>query len=73
MDDVRKWLKDNGFERFADLFEDTEIDADALRELFFNTIRRVNRADYDEAQVRAWAPDEMDEKRWQRRFSIGPA
>ncbi|MDH3582126.1 MAG: AAA family ATPase, partial [Hyphomicrobiales bacterium] len=33
MDDVRKWLNDNGFERFADLFEENEIDSDALREL----------------------------------------
>ncbi len=43
-------------------------DAEALQELFFNTIRRVNSADYDEAQVRAWAPDDMDEARWRRRM-----
>ena len=43
-------------------------DAKALQELFFNTIRRVNSADYDEAQVRAWAPDDMDEARWRRRM-----
>jgi hypothetical protein len=28
--DVRTWLHDNGFERFADLFEENEIDGEAL-------------------------------------------
>ena len=33
MRDIRLWLRDNGFERFADLFEENEIDFYALTEL----------------------------------------
>jgi predicted ATPase/class 3 adenylate cyclase len=33
MIEIRSWLRDNGFERFADLFEENEIDFDALSEL----------------------------------------
>ena len=28
--DVRRWLHDNGFERFVDLFQENEIDGEAL-------------------------------------------
>ncbi len=31
--DIREWLDANGFGRFADLFEENEIDAEALPEL----------------------------------------
>ena len=31
--DIREWLDGNGFGRFADMFEENEIDADALPEL----------------------------------------
>ncbi len=31
--DIREWLNGNGFGRFADMFEENEIDVDALPEL----------------------------------------
>ena len=37
-----------------------------LKQLFFHTIRTINRRDYSEAQVRAWAPDEIEDSRWLR-------
>ncbi|HVJ81394.1 MAG TPA: GNAT family N-acetyltransferase [Planctomycetia bacterium] len=43
-------------------------DAPALLALFKDTIRRVNARDYDEAQIRAWASDEIDESVWASRF-----
>ncbi len=44
-----------------------------LWSLFHHTIRRVNIRDYSEEQVRAWAPDQIDEQRWQQRMaSINP-
>lgn len=39
-------------------------DSPHLHQLFFNTIRQVNRRDYTEAQVLAWASDEIDETYW---------
>ena len=33
MFDVRNWLLENGFERFADLFEENEIDGEVLFDL----------------------------------------
>ena len=39
-----------------------------LLELFRNTIRLINSRDYDESQVRAWAPDDLDEPRWRERI-----
>jgi putative acetyltransferase len=39
-----------------------------LRQLFFHTVRIVNRRDYTAAQVRAWAPDAIDEEHWRRRI-----
>ena len=43
-------------------------DAAALRQLFFETIRRVNRQHYTDEQVRVWAPDEYDSQRWAERI-----
>jgi putative acetyltransferase len=43
-------------------------DATALMALFRDTIRRVNSRDYDETQIRAWAPDNIDSVRWAARF-----
>ena len=43
-------------------------DEKALRRVFFDTIRTVNRRDYTEEQVRAWAPDEYDERHWRQRI-----
>lgn len=39
-------------------------DAQILRQLFFNTVRRVNTKDYTQAQVAAWAPSDYDEQVW---------
>jgi putative acetyltransferase len=36
--------------------------------LFSGTVRNVNIRDYSLQQVRAWAPDEWDETRWQDRI-----
>lgn len=43
-------------------------DALALLDLFRDTIRRVNRRDYDDAQVMAWSSDEIDPGQWAARF-----
>ena len=42
-------------------------DEERLRQLFFETIRHVNAADYTPEQLRAWAPDDMDAERWAQR------
>ena len=44
-------------------------DAAALVELFRDTVRSVNLADYSAEQVRAWAPDEIDADAWARRLA----
>lgn len=44
-----------------------------MRRLFFETIREVNRKDYTEEQVRAWAPENYDTRRWSARIrSLNP-
>ncbi len=46
---------------------------ETLRRLFFETIREVNRKDYTEEQVRAWAPENYDTRRWSARIrSLNP-
>lgn len=40
-------------------------DACALRALFFGTVRSVNRKDYSERQIEAWASDEITFDSWQ--------
>lgn len=50
-----------------------ESDAWALWAIFYHTIRNVNIRDYSQAQVKAWAPDNLDPKVWQRKMdSITP-
>ena len=44
-------------------------DEQALRDLFYNTIRTVNLQDYSEQQVKAWAPDEYDQAVWSEKIS----
>ena len=44
-------------------------DAPALRALKYATIRQVNRKDYTEQQLQAWAPDEYNEAEWLARIS----
>lgn len=44
-------------------------DEQALRDIFFNTVRNVNIKDYSELQVKAWAPDDYDQSEWHKRIS----
>jgi len=46
-----------------------ETDARAITRLFYETVRSVNRADYSEEQVEAWAPVVPDARRWHERMS----
>lgn len=39
-------------------------DLPEIYRLFYDTVHQVNRADYTQAQVDAWAPREMDRSRW---------
>ena len=41
-----------------------EEDAPTLWALFFNTVRNVNRRDYTEQQVKAWAQEGFDSQLW---------
>ena len=43
-------------------------DLAGLVALFRDTVRRINRRDYSDQQVVAWAPDHIDLKQWVRRF-----
>ena len=44
-------------------------DAPEIARLFYETIRSVNRADYSEEQVRAWAPGVPDPEEWHARMA----
>jgi putative acetyltransferase len=44
-------------------------DACAIARLFYETVRSVNRADYSEEQVEAWAPVVPDKQAWHARMS----
>ncbi len=41
-----------------------ESDAETLWSLFYHTVRTVNRRDYTQAQVEAWAPEAMSMDVW---------
>jgi putative acetyltransferase len=43
-------------------------DLAGLIALFRDTVRRINRRDYSDQQVMAWAPDEIDARQWTHRF-----
>ncbi|HHP0480863.1 GNAT family N-acetyltransferase [Vibrio campbellii] len=50
-----------------------EEDAPTLWALFFNTVRNVNRRDYTEQQVKAWAQEGFDSQLWLKKMiSIQP-
>ncbi|WP_186176299.1 GNAT family N-acetyltransferase [Vibrio jasicida] len=50
-----------------------EEDAPKLWALFFNTVRNVNRRDYTEQQVKAWAQEGFDSQLWLKKMvSIQP-
>ena len=44
-------------------------DAPAIVRLFFDTVRKVNREDYSEEQVEAWAPGVPDPEEWHTRMN----
>ncbi len=44
-------------------------DAPEIVRLFFETVRSVNRADYSEEQVEAWAPGVPDPEEWHSRMA----
>jgi predicted N-acetyltransferase YhbS len=44
-------------------------DVSAIVELFRDTVRRVNSRDYSPEQVRAWAPDQINEQSWADKLS----
>lgn len=46
----------------------TPNDLAGLIALFRDTVRRVNGRDYSQQQVMAWAPDEIDARKWRHRF-----
>lgn len=46
-----------------------EHDASVLWDLFYHTIRFVNRRDYSQEQVEAWAPDNLDPQIWRNKMS----
>ena len=46
-----------------------EQDAQATWSLFFNTVRNINKQDYTQAQLQAWAPKSMDLFIWNKRMS----
>ncbi|MUJ23721.1 GNAT family N-acetyltransferase [Aliivibrio fischeri] len=50
-----------------------EENASALWDLFFNTVRKVNRKDYSNEQVTAWAPESFDTDVWKSKMqSLNP-
>ncbi len=44
-------------------------DAPEITRLFYETVRSVNRVDYSEEQVRAWAPSVPDPREWHSRMA----
>jgi putative acetyltransferase len=44
-------------------------DAPEIVQLFFETVRSVNRGDYSEEQLRAWAPSVPDPDKWHSRMA----
>ncbi|WGV97927.1 GNAT family N-acetyltransferase [Vibrio sp. YMD68] len=50
-----------------------DSDASALFEIVFNTVRVINRRDYSQAQVEAWAPYSQEPANWKQRMkSLAP-
>ncbi len=46
-----------------------EADAPAIARLFYETVRSVNRTDYSEEQVQAWAPAVPNAEEWHARMA----
>ncbi|MFY9224800.1 MAG: GNAT family N-acetyltransferase [Blastocatellia bacterium] len=43
-------------------------DTKEIMQLFYDTIHNINIKDYSLEQVRAWAPSQIDEQKWQERL-----
>lgn len=46
-----------------------ESDANALWDIFFNTVRNINTRDYSQVQVEAWAPESFDFEIWKNKVT----
>lgn len=40
-----------------------------LWQIFFNTVRTINLGDYSNEQVKAWAPDTVNQEDWRKRIA----
>ncbi len=47
-----------------------EVDAKALWDIHFYTIRNINIRDYSQEQVEAWAPEYLDLSLWKNRMKV---
>lgn len=45
-----------------------ESDCEKTAELFYHTVHTINKKDYTETQLNAWAPKKMDLARWNQSF-----
>lgn len=45
-----------------------DSDASALRALFTETVRQVNKRDYSAAKIAAWASEDYDREAWRKRL-----
>jgi putative acetyltransferase len=45
-----------------------QSDADAVYQLFYDTVHTINCRDYSQAQLQAWAPEIADKRQWQQRL-----
>lgn len=55
------------------LREYSSEDKEELVQLFYETVHSINAADYDAAQLTAWAPDNIDVDQWCGCFETGYA
>lgn len=44
-------------------------DSQETAELFYNTVHVINKRDYTDAQIKVWAPENRDLKKWNESFS----
>lgn len=51
-----------------ELREYKESDCSRMAELFFQTVHSVNKNDYNQHQLEAWAPATVDLQKWNKRF-----
>ncbi|ASJ73303.1 hypothetical protein [Granulosicoccus antarcticus] len=66
---IRRGMKNSKWLKLIIIRDYIESDAEELWKLFFNTIRNINRRDYSQSQVEAWAVDSFDSEYWQKRMN----